>query len=221
MALQVNPAPEPWLSEGDLAAWRKVPVAVAGDELNRAQIMTATIKPVTPGMGFAGLALTVGIMVGDNAAMHYALADAWPGSVMVVDAQGYEDTAVWGGIMHYAAKRKGLAAVVFDGAMRDVAELRVSGLPAFCRAIVPAGPHKGFGGAINGPIQCGGVPVNPGDLVLGDEDGVIVIRPDQMDGLLERCRARMAMEVKILAGIDEGKTTVELLGLPAAEEIGK
>jgi len=221
MALQINPAPQLWLSGDDLAAWREVPVAVAGDELNRTQIMTAAIKPVAPGMGFAGLALTVGIMVGDNAPMHYALADAWAGAVMVVDARGFEDTAVWGGIMHHAAARRGLAAVVFDGAMRDVAELRESGLPAFCRAIVPAGPHKGFGGAINGPIQCGGVPVNPGDLVLGDDDGVVVIRPDQMDGLLERCRARMAKEEMMLAAIDAGKTTVELLGLPPAEEIGK
>jgi 4-hydroxy-4-methyl-2-oxoglutarate aldolase len=221
MALHVNPAPELWLGENDLAAWRAVPVAVAGDELNRTQIMSAAIKPVAPGMGFAGLALTVGIMVGDNAPMHYALADAWPGAVMVVDAQGYEDTAVWGGIMHHAAERRGLGAVVFDGAMRDVAELRESRLPAFCRAIVPAGPHKGFGGVINGPIQCAGVPVNPGDLVLGDDDGVIVIRPDQMDGLMARCRARMAMEEEVMAGIDAGKTTVELLGLPPAEEIGK
>ena len=105
--------------------------------------------------------------------------------------------------------------------MRHPAELRDSGLPAFCRAIVPAGPHKGFGGAINGPIQCGGVPVNPGDLVLGDDDGVVVIRPDQIDGLLKRCRARMAMEEKMIAAIDAGKTTVELLGLPPADKLGK
>jgi regulator of RNase E activity RraA len=221
MALTVHDGPKDRLSLQQLDNWRSVPVAIIGDELNRAQMMHAAIKPVAPGMTFAGQALTVHCMVGDNSALHYAIANAYSGAVLIADARGHQETAVWGGILHAAAKHKEMAAVVIDGAMRDVAELRDSGLPAYCRAIVPAGPHKGFGGEINGPIQCGGVSVRAGDLVVGDDDGVVVVRPEQQDGLLERCLNRMKREEEIVAGIKEGKSTVELLGLPPLNDIAK
>ena len=201
------------IAKAQLEALGKHPVAVIGDELNRAQMLAAAIKPVAPGMGFVGQALTVQCMVGDNLALHHAAARAAPGAVLVADARAHEDTAVWGGILHQAAKTRGVVAVVIDGAVRDVAELRESGLPAYARAVVPTGPHKGFGGEINAPIACGGVAVSPGDVLVGDDDGIVVIRPDQIDGLAERCAARIANEDKILAGLAEGKTTVELLGL--------
>ena len=201
------------VAAAQLEALGKHPVAVIGDELNRTQMMAAALKPVAPDKGFVGQALTVQCMVGDNLALHHAAARATPGAVLVADARAHEDTAVWGGILHQAAKARGVVAVVIDGAVRDVAELRESGLPVYARAIVPAGPHKGFGGEINGPIACGGVAVAPGDVLVGDDDGIVVIRPDQVDGLAERCAARIANEEKILAGLAEGKTTVELLGL--------
>jgi 4-hydroxy-4-methyl-2-oxoglutarate aldolase len=213
MTVIFHDSAESKISDEQLEALRAHPVAIIGDELNRAQMMQAAIKPVGPGMGFAGRALTVNCMVGDNLALHHATALAVPGSVLVADARAHEDTAVWGGILHTAAKKRGVVAVVVDGAMRDVAELRDSGLPAYARAVVPTGPHKGFGGEINGPVQCGGVTVHPGDVLVGDDDGVVVIRPDQVEGLAERCAARVANEEKTLAGIAEGKTTVELLGL--------
>lgn len=201
------------VARAELEALAGLPVAIIGDELNRAQMMQAAVKPLGPGMGFVGQALTVSCMVGDNLALHHATALLKPGQVLVADARGHEDTAVWGGILHTAAKARGAAAVVIDGAIRDVAEVRESGLPAYARAVVPTGPHKGFGGEINAPIQCAGVAVRPGDVLVGDEDGVVVIRPEQLEGLVERCNARIASENKILAGIAEGKTTVELLGL--------
>lgn len=201
------------ISGAELKALAKLPVAIIGDELNRAQMMQAAIKPVGPGMGFVGQAMTVSCMVGDNLALHHATALLQKGQVLVADARGHEDTAVWGGILHTAAKARGAAAIVIDGAMRDVAEVRESGLPAYARAIVPTGPHKGFGGEINAPVQCAGVAVRPGDILVGDEDGVVVIRPDQLAGLVERCKTRIANEDKILEGLAKGKTTVELLGL--------
>ena len=125
-----------------------------------------------------------------------------------------------GGILVAAAVARKLTAVVIDGAVRDVAELRESGLAVYARAVVPNGPHKGFGGSVNTPIQCGGVPVNPGDLVVGDEDGVVVIRPNQLPGLIERCRARIEKEEKFVKQIEAGVSTVELMGLPPADQIG-
>ena len=221
MALRVNRFTARRLSPAQLDVWRTVPVAIVGDELNRAKMMQAAIKPLAPGLGFAAQAVTVRCMVGDNLALHHALANSFAGCCIVADARGHEDTAVWGGLMHLAARQREVAAVVIDGALRDLAELRASGLPAYCRAVVPAGPHKGFGGEVNGTIQCGGVSVHSGDLVIGDDDGVIVVALDQLDGLFERCQARMKSEEAIVAGIEAGKTTLELLGLPPADDEAK
>ena len=220
MGLTVNDAPATRMSDTELEPWRAVPPAVISDELNRTGAMAAAIAPLAPGMAFAGQALTVQTMVGDNAPLHYGLATAWPGAAIVVDARGHIDTAVWGGILTYAAVKRGVAAVIVDGAVRDVAELRESGIAVFARGAVPGGPHKGWGGAVNVPIQCGGVAVNPGDLVVGDDDGIVVVAAAQMPGLYDRCTARIAKEREIIKRIDAGATTVELQGLPPPEEFG-
>lgn len=214
MALTVNQNPTKLMSAEELAAWREIPVAIIGDELNRTNIMQAAIKPIRDGVQVAAQALTIQCMVGDNAPLHHGVPLAWPGCALVVDGRGHEDTALWGGILNAGAEAKDVAAVIIDGALRDVAELRESKIAIYSRSVVPNGPHKGFGGGINVPIQCGGVAVNPGDLIVGDDDGVIVVRPDQMDGLLEGCKKRIASEEGTLKGIAAGKTTVELLGIP-------
>ena len=146
MGLVVNDAPAGRMSDAELESWRAVPPAVISDELNRTGAMAAAIAPLAPGMTFAGQALTIQTMVGDNAALHYGLAGAWPGAAIVIDARGHVDTAVWGGILTYAAAKRGVAAVIVDGAVRDVAELRDSGIAVFARGAVPGGPHKGWGG---------------------------------------------------------------------------
>ncbi len=214
LSLIVKDVPANRLSEEELAAWRKIPTAVISDDLNRTGTMHAAIKPLSPGMHFAGQALAVQTMVGDNATLHYAVTEAWPGCVMVVDARSHTETAVWGGILTHMAKSRGVAALVVDGAVRDAEELRESGMAVYARAIIPNGPHKGFGGGIHVPIQCAGVAVNPGDLVVGDDDGVVVVRPDQLDGLMAKCRNRLAKEEDQMRKIDSGITTLEQLGLP-------
>ncbi len=218
MALIVHAAPPAVLTDAEFHAWHEIPTSVVGDELNRGQILHASIKPVSSASSFAGPAITVRCMVGDNLALHHALTLARSGDVLVADARGHMDTAVWGEILHTAACQRGIVGIVIDGATRDVAALRKSEVPLFVRAVVPAGPHKGFGGEINTTIQCGGVPVAPGDLVIGDDDGIVVVRPQQIPGLLERCRKRIRDETDILAQVREGTTTVELLGLPAPDQ---
>ncbi len=221
MALIINDIEIQRLEGGLIAAWEDIPPSIISDELNRSGTMCGAIKPVLPGMSCCGQALTVRCMVGDNSALHYAITKAWPGAILVADVRGHMDTAVWGGIMTQAAKHAGVKGLVIDGAVRDIADLRKSEIGIFVRGAVPNGPHKGFGGEINGPIQCGGVSVDPGDLVIGDDDGIIVVKPTQLPGLMERCRARIAKEENMLREIEDGKTTVELTGLPPAEEIGK
>ncbi len=220
MALIIKDPVEPHFGAEVLAAWQDIPTTIISDELNRSGTVGGAIRPLSEHPSFIGEALTVETMVADNAALHYAVPLAWPGAAMMIDAGGHVDAAVWGGIIQMAAEARGVVGVVVDGAVRDGAELRRAKAPVFARATVPAGPHKGFGGAINVPIQCGGCPVMPGDLIRGDEDGVAVVPRAQVDELLPRCRARMAKEEEIIAGLRAGKTTVELLNLPPPEAIG-
>ena len=208
------------LAPETLAAWREIPPAIVSDCMNRTHFMAAAIKPLKPGTVLAGQARTVTSMVGDNGISHAALALVNKGEVLVIDAGGYEDVAVWGSIMTHAAMARDIAGVVIDGAVRDAAEIRELGFACYARANVPSGPHKGFGGSVNAPIGCAGVAVDPGDLVVGDGDGVVVVRPDQMAGLLDRCRARIAKEEGILAKLDAGEDSYVLQGLPPPDSYG-
>ncbi len=208
------------LTPETLAAWGEIPPAVASDCMNRENFMAAAIKPVRTGTTLVGQARTVTAMAGDNGVSHVATALHGVGEVMVIDAGGHDDVAVWGGIATRAAMARGIAGVVIDGAVRDVAEIRELGFPCYARAVVPGGPHKGFGGTIDGAIACAGCPVSPGDIVLGDDDGIAVVPLAQQAALLPICRDKLIQEENWLAEIAAGKTVAELLGLGEAEVIG-
>jgi regulator of RNase E activity RraA len=189
--------------------------------MNRTHVMAAAIKPVKPGIRLLGQARTVTGMVGDNGISHAAIALARKGEVMVIDAGGYDDVAVWGGIMTRAAMKRGIAGVVIDAAIRDAAEIRELGFPCYARANVPAGPHKGFGGIIDGPISCAGCPVKPGDLVIGDDDGIAVVPLEWAEDMLAASKGKLRQEEETLKQIAEGKTTAELLGIGEPEIISE
>lgn len=167
MALYRHQTDVPRLDDATLTAWREIPPAVAADCMNREQTMHAAIKPLAPGMRLCAQARTVSCMVGDNGPIHAGLRLFGAGEVMVVSARGHEDTALFGALATRAAMKSGLAGLVIDGAVRDAAEIRALGFACFARAVVPAGPHKGWGGTLDGVISCGGASVAPGDLVLG------------------------------------------------------
>ncbi len=209
------------LSPEVLAAWGEIPPAVASDCMNRENFMAAAVKPVRAGTTLVGQARTVTSMVGDNGVSHVATALLAPGQVLVIDAGGYQDVAVWGGVATRAAMARGANGVVIDGAVRDVAEIRELGFPCYARAAVPGGPHKGFGGTIDGVIACAGCPVSPGDIVLGDDDGIAVVPLAEQADLLAACRDKLKQEEGWLAEIAAGKTMAEILGLGEAEVIGK
>lgn len=209
------------LAPETLEAWRRIPPAVASDCMNRSQFMAAAIKPVAPDTSLVGQARTVTSMVGDNGISHVATALLREGETLVIDAGGYEGVAVWGGVATRAAIKRGAAGVVIDGAIRDVAEIRDLGLPCYARAAVPGGPHKGFGGTIDGPISCAGCPVAPGDIVLGDDDGVAVVPLAQRDDVYAACLAKLGQEEAWLREFAAGRTMAEILDLPEAEVIGR
>jgi 4-hydroxy-4-methyl-2-oxoglutarate aldolase len=201
------------MDAAELRAWETIPTAVAGDAQNRSGCMAAAIQPVKPGLRLVGQARTVEAMVGDNSAAHAALALVRAGEVLVIDGRGHVDTALWGGIMTIAAIERRLAGVVIDGAVRDIAELRESGLPLFARGIVPRGPHKGFGGAIDGPVSVGGVAVHPGDLILGDDDGVTVVPLANVAQVLADAQKILAREDGMVKALRAGKSSAELVGV--------
>lgn len=200
-------------------AWRDIPPAIVSDVMNRTQVMGGRISPAWQGMKLCGQARTVTCMSGDNAGPHTLIGMCKPGEVMVIDGRSVENVAVWGGIMTEAAIYRKIAGIVVDGAIRDVAEIRELGFPAYSSAVVPAGPHKGFGGVIDGTISCGGCPVSPGDIIVGDDDGVAVVPLTQHERLLKASLEKIAQEEETIAGIRNGDNTVKRLGLPPAEII--
>lgn len=207
------------LDADSLAAWAEIPPAIASDCMNRAQAMQARIKPIAPGSRLTGQARTVACMVGDNSAIHAAIRLIRPGEVLVIAGGGYADAALWGGLLTRAALTRGCAGVVVDGAVRDVAEMREIGFPCFAAAAVPAGPHKGFGGTIDGVITCAGCTVAPGDIVLADDDGVAVVPLARADDLLAACRAKLQQEEEALARLGEGVLLADQMGIPEPEAI--
>ena len=207
------------LSIETLKKWRAIPPAIVSDCMNRTNFMSSAIKPLKQGYSLVGQARTVTGMVGDNGISHAAIALAEKGEVLVIDAGGYEDVAIWGGIMTHAAMARGIAGVVIDGANRDTSEIKNLGFPLYSRAQVPSGPHKDFGGIIDGFISCGGCPVRPGDLVLGDDDGIAVVPLEWTSVMLLESEKKLRQEKEILKQINEGKTTANILGISELEII--
>lgn len=174
------------------------------------------IKPIASGMKLAGPAVTVDAPEGDNLALHLAISQAPPGSVLVVDYKGFMDVAVTGDIMALAAKQRGLAGMVVDGAIRDADEIEELGVPVFACGLSIRGPSKVGPGSVGEPISMGGVTVETGDIVVGDRDGVVVIGRDGWTDAFAEARARDAREVGVQDGLKAGKTTVELMSLEGA-----
>jgi len=205
------------LSADKLAEWATIPPAIAGDVMNRQNVMAGRIAPLSPGMTMAGQARTVSVLAGDNAALHEVISRLRPNEVLVIDAANYDDRAVWGGILNTRAKLQNINGVVLDGAARGAAEMREMGLPVYLSALSPAGPHKGWGGSIDDRISCGGVVVMPGDIILGDDDGVTVVPLERADAVLEASLARMAYEEDILNKLASGADVSGLFPSPELE----
>jgi len=213
MAVNFAPIDTAALSADDVAALAGIPTSIASDVMNRTRGMDAGIRPIGTHKSFVGVALTVAAMVGDNCALHFAASMARPGVVIVCDGRGDMSTALWGEMIHSAAAYRGVTAVVIDGCVRDIEALAKSAVPVWARGRVPAGPHKGWGGAINVPIQCGGCVVNANDVVLGDGDGVMIVPRALVPRVIDEGGKQIRHEQKMLQSIASGLSTIEILQL--------
>ncbi len=171
------------------------PIALIGDVLQRMGMMASAIHHVAGKPSFFGTIMPLLTREGDNLAIHRALDDAQPGDVLVVNANGETNRAVFGDLLGEICLLKKVAAVVIDGAVRDIEELDVMGLPTYARAVNPAGPSKYGPGQVGAPVACGNVVCNPGDAILGDRDGVIVISRHILPTLAERLKTQNDFEV--------------------------
>ncbi|MFI9806621.1 RraA family protein [Streptomyces sp. NPDC052301] len=175
-------------------AFRDTPTTTLADLLGRAQVMDIGIRPLWgPVPRVAGPAFTVSCSPGDNLMLHAAIHRAAPGSVIVVES-GDLDHALAGGNVCAVARRRGVAAFVADGLIRDLAEVRELGFPVFARGVVPIPGAKKAVRPLGRPVRCGGVRIEAADVVVADEEGVVVVPSARAEEVLRAAQAKLAEE---------------------------
>ncbi len=196
---------DPWerVAPELLDRFAKAPAANVGDVFDRLLVMDGGIRPFTSRTRLIGTALPILTRAGDNLAIHRALDDAQPGDVLVINGQGDLSRALLGDLIGEIMVSKGLLGAIIDGAVRDAETLAAQGLVVFARAATPAGPFKNGPGMIGSPVAVGGVVVSPGDLIVTDSDGVVVVphhradwAADQVDRVIDN---EEALRRRILA----------------------
>jgi 4-hydroxy-4-methyl-2-oxoglutarate aldolase len=208
-------APSP-LADEVLRGWAEIPTTIAADVSGGRLLMDPAIRPLRP-LGGARLlapAATAWCAPADIGAAVHAIEAARPGEIVVIDAGGSLETAVVGEHLCGVARRRGLAGLVADGAVRDVAALAAwTDFPVFARGRTARGPQSVERGAVGDAIVCGGVPVRPHDLVLGDEDGVIVVPREAAAEWLGRAREKLALEREWDRRLSAGESMLDVFGL--------
>ena len=202
-----------------------VPAGQAGTAEELQQLGSATLgesgaltspprlRPVWPDAQLAAPVFPVRCTPGDNLALHVAVARAPAGSALVVDVGEVAERGYWGEVLTTGAQARGLAGLVIDGGVRDVAALRSLGFPVFSSMVSLPGATKLARGTVGAPIRFAGLPVALGDWVVGDVDGVVIVPGDELDVVIAAARTRTAKEAGYFEALGAGATTVELLGL--------
>lgn len=179
--------------------------ADVSDALNRLYAMNGEIRNLSNDKELLGPALTVKLYPGDNLMIHKTLDIAQPGDVVVVDCSGAMTNAVFGDLVANKAKHRGIAGFIIDGLIRDVDGVRKTGLPVYARGVTPFGPlHRGPG-EINTPVSCGGIVVNPGDIIKADATGIAVVPRDYGSEILSRLQASKERQAAYVAGVIRGE----------------
>lgn len=172
-----------------------------------------SIRPIYPGMKCCGSACTVRSHGGDNLMLHKAIYVAEPGDVIVHDGEDWLESNVWGEVMTTGALQRQIAGLVTSGVVRDIEGIHAKGFPVFAQGVSMKWAQKASLGTINHPIVCSGVAVHPGDIVVGDDDGVVVVPLERAEEVLEKSLEREEKERAMMEQLRAGKTTLELLGL--------
>ena len=200
------------LPEATIKELAEFPTTILSDAMEKCQTMHAEIKPVFPVTRIAGSAITARSIVADYLTPVKAIDYAQPGDVIVIDVKGYKDAAIWGDLASKSCQLRGVAAVVIDGAVRDSEGIKETGVPHYSRAITPNSGDCSVVGDINVPIQCGGVVVNPGDVVVADNDGVVIVPKAKAQQVIEKAKKQIKAEKQLFDLMEkEGLTCFEAL----------
>ena len=224
MTVSIHSAPLSDLAPAEIDRWRAVPVAVAVDLGREVGQIDPAIRPLLPAgrqPRLLGRAVTAFCEPPDFGAVLYALDLIEPGEIMVIAASGHLETAMIGEILGGHLRRRGASGLVCDGAVRDVGTLADwDGLPVFARGVTPRGPSSAERGAVNGPVAFGGRIVTPGDLVIGDDDGLVALSPETVRGRIGDAEAKLAREADWEASLAGGRSVLDTFGLPPARRHG-
>ena len=188
-------------SDEMIAAYTGLPVANVSDSMNRVFAAGPTIRPMHASGAMIGRALTVKTRPGDNLMLHKAIDMAEPGDVIVVDGGGDLSNALMGELMLAHAINRGVAGFVLNGALRDLDAFVATNLPTFAAGVTHRGPYKDGPGEINVPISIDGMVIEPGDIVIGDCDGVLAVSLDSAEEVLQKTLDKNAKEEKQMAAI--------------------
>jgi RraA family protein len=204
-------------------AARRFPASILADVGGRRGTLGGRIQPIAKSMKVAGPAFTVEVRPGDNLMIHAALNLARPGDVIVVDGKGDLSCALTGALMAAHAQKAGIAGFVIDGAVRDTEECAAGTFPVFAAGANPNGPLKGAAGRINWPISVAGTTVNPGDLIVGDADGVVVVPRETAAEIVGAAKAKVDAEAVRMKDIGRGELAQAWVaeGLRAVGALGK
>lgn len=193
-----------------IESFKEMGTATVHEASGRKGAVDHVIKPIAGGVRLCGPAFTVQCHPGDNLMLHKALERAQPGDVLVASVGGCYGFGYWGGLMATSAVAKKLGGLAIDGCIRDSAEIIKMGFPIFCRGFSIRGTTKTVLGLINHPTLFGGVLVQPGDLILGDDDGVVVVERMECEAVLEKSIKRIEAEKKKSAQLKAGVSSMEL-----------
>lgn len=185
-------------------AFANIPTAIISDNMNRMFAGGPTLRPMHKSGGLAGNALTVKTRPGDNLMIHKAADIAQPGDVIVVDAAGELTNSLIGEILVSYARSRGIVGYVVDGAIRDLDALGQDTFPIYAAGVSHRGPYKDGPGEINVPVSIGGMVVHPGDIMVGDMDGVLAVPLDHAETILAAAKAQQSKEAEILDAIAHG-----------------
>jgi len=194
---------------------QELDAATVHEAAGRTGHLAPSVRPIQQGVVVAGRAVTAECHPGDNLAIHRAILEAEPGDVLVAAARGHI-AGYWGEIMAVAAQVRGITALVIDGGCRDVAAIRGRGFPVWSTGISVHGCVKLTAGQIQVPVVAAGVVVNPGDYVIADDDGVVVVEHARIAEVLDVADARTEKESEIMRRLAEGETTIDLMHMPGS-----
>jgi 4-hydroxy-4-methyl-2-oxoglutarate aldolase len=191
---------------------RQFSAATLHEALGRTGNLPSAIKPIHPGMKICGPAYTVQTMPRDNVLLHRAYAYAKPGDVIVAHCSGFYEAGYWGDLMSLGAKTQGIAGLVIDACVRDADDIEALGFPVFSRGLCIRGTTNFGEGTLNEPIVIGECLIHPGDIIVGDRDGVVVVPQNRIEEAIEKAIAREVREESVREQLRLGKTSIQIYG---------